>query len=290
MALQHPTPYPDVNALLHQVLVGAQQILGGHFVGMYLEGSLVSDDFDQDSDIDFVVVSDEEVSSDQFAALQLMHERIATLDSWYADQVEGFYISQHALRRCNPAHTLYANIERGPGERLKLGQLDWWWIVHLAILRERGVTLAGPAPQNLIEPITPRDLLRTMVESVPGWATPKLTHPEQLHTRGVQSYVVLTLCRMLYTLHTGRVVTKRVAADWAIATLESRWVPLIERAWVGRHNPDAEQTANGRWTPLNGRTWAGFLSVHVSPEEVNETMAFVRYTIERSQQLEMPAG
>ncbi len=116
---QHPTPYPEVNALLQEVLVGAQQILGSHFIGMYLEGSLVSDDFDQDSDIDFVVVTDEDVSSDCFAALQVMHERIATLDSWYAIQLEGSYISQQALRRHDPTHARHPNIERGPGERLK---------------------------------------------------------------------------------------------------------------------------------------------------------------------------
>ena len=78
MDLAHPTPYPDVNALLRAVLVGAQQRLGPHFVGMYLEGSLVSDDFDQDSDIDFVVVTSDDLSPEQFTAVQLMHDHIAT--------------------------------------------------------------------------------------------------------------------------------------------------------------------------------------------------------------------
>ena len=117
MDLPYPTRYPDVNALLHEVLVGAQQSLGTHFVGMYLEGSLVSDDFDQDSDIDFVVVSDHDLSPEQFVALQVMHDRIATTPSWYADQLEGFYISQQAMRRYDPAHRTSANIERSPGER-----------------------------------------------------------------------------------------------------------------------------------------------------------------------------
>ena len=77
---------------------------------MYLEGSLVSDDFDQDSDIDFVVVADEDISSDLFAALQEMHERIAAIDFWYAVQLEGSYISRQALRRHDPAHALHPNI------------------------------------------------------------------------------------------------------------------------------------------------------------------------------------
>src|SRR5262245_38755370 len=124
MNTSHPTPYPDVNMLLNEVLVGAQQILGSHFVGMYLEGSLVSDDFDQDSDIDFVVVTDEDVSEEQFEALQAMHDRIATIDSWYAIQLEGSYMSQQAIRRQDPAHATHPNIERGQGERLKMAYHD----------------------------------------------------------------------------------------------------------------------------------------------------------------------
>ncbi len=285
---EHPTPYAEINALLHEVLIGAEHILGEHCVGMYLEGSLVSDDFDQDSDIDFVVVSDDGLSEDQFAALQLVHDRIATIDSWYADQIEGYYLSQHALCRYDLTHALHANIERGPGERLKWDHLDSAWLVHLSILRDRGVTLAGPSPRSLSDPITPRQLQQAMVESVQRWSAPKLDNPEQLRVRGSQAYVVLTLCRVLYTLYTGGVVTKRVAARWAVSTLDARWVPLIERAWDGRHDPAAEQAASGGWVPLSGRRWKGLHSEEVSAEEVDETLAFLRYTIEHSQQAEMP--
>jgi len=86
MYTTHPTSYPEVNALLEELLESVQAILGSHFVGLYLDGSLTSGDFDQDSDIDLVVVTDDEISDDLFAALQAMHERIATIDSWYAIQ------------------------------------------------------------------------------------------------------------------------------------------------------------------------------------------------------------
>lgn len=36
----NPTPYPQVNAILHELLHEVQQILGKHLLGMYLEGSL----------------------------------------------------------------------------------------------------------------------------------------------------------------------------------------------------------------------------------------------------------
>ncbi len=260
-----PTPYPDVNAILQELLASVQAILGAHFVGMYLDGSLTGSDFDQDSDIDFVVVSDEDISSELFAALQTMHDRLATLASPWAIQLEGSYLSQQALRRYDPAHALHPNIERGPGERLKMAVHDDAWLVHLAILRQRGITLVGPAPQTLIDPVAPQDLRRAMIGVVRGWAANLLANPSQIGSRGYQSYVVLAQCRILYTLDSGTVASKRVAARWAQASLDGRWAPLIERAWAGRHQPDMPPAA----------------------DDMNETLQFIRYTMERSRHYEI---
>ena len=45
----NPTPYSDVNAVLHDFLANIQAIVGSHFVGMYVSGSLALGDFDPDS-------------------------------------------------------------------------------------------------------------------------------------------------------------------------------------------------------------------------------------------------
>ena len=253
-----PTPYPDVNALLHDVLIGAQQRLGPHFVGMYLEGSLVSDDFDQDSDIDFVVVTSDDLSPEQFTAVQLMHDHIATTPSWYADQLEGFYVAQRALRRYDPAHASHANLERGPGERLKREQLGSWWWVHLAILRERGVTLAGPSPHTLIDPIAPQVLQRTVADTVDEWALPKLHQPELLRTRGSQAYVVLTLCRMLYTLATGRIVTQARCSELGAGHLGGA-VVAIDRGRLGRTAQPSRRNGGERGVEAVDRAHLGRL-------------------------------
>jgi len=262
----HPTPYPAVNAVLLELLAGAQSILGPHLIGLYLEGSLATGDFDDDSDIDFVAVTDAELSSAAFAALRTMHEDIATMDSGWAIQLEGSYISQHALRRHDPTQTLYPNIQRGKGERLKLVHHDEAWVIHRSVLRDRGITLVGPAPQMLIDHVSPDDLRGAMLFLLREWATPMLDDPTQIKYRGYQSYTVLSLCRMLYTLHCGTVASKAVAARWAQQVLGARWVPLIERTWAGRHNPEWE----------------------ASSEDINGTLEFIRYTLERSQPFQKP--
>src|SRR5947209_483228 len=117
---EDPTPYPEANALLRELLTNVQAVLGTHFIGMYLEGSLANGDFDQESDIDFVVVTDIEISGDLFSVLKAMHERIAGIDTGWAVDLEGSYLSQHAVQRYDPACALHPNIERGRGERLKM--------------------------------------------------------------------------------------------------------------------------------------------------------------------------
>lgn len=234
-----PTPYPAINALLQHVLADAQIILGNQFVGMYLDGSLASGDFDQDSDVDFVVVTQNDLTDDLFATLQAMHDHIATLDSWWATQLEGSYLSRRAIRRFDSSNARYPNIERGTGERLKLVAPDRAWDVHRVVLRERGITLAGPAPQTMIDPVTPDDLRQTMREILRDWAARLLADPAQLNRRGYQAYTVLSVCRILYTLEFGTIVSKRVAAHWAQATRGKQWNDLIEQTWEGRHNPTA---------------------------------------------------
>ena len=50
-SIENITPFPEINTVLQELLNDAQDILGSHLVGMYLEGSLANGDFDQDSDL-----------------------------------------------------------------------------------------------------------------------------------------------------------------------------------------------------------------------------------------------
>jgi len=94
------------------------------------------------------------------------------------------------------------------------------WIIERHILHEGGMTVKGPAPQSLIDPVSPNDLRQAVVEVLPVWAKPVLDDQLQIKSRGYRSYIVLSLCRMLYTLQYGTIVSKRVAAQWAQVTLD----------------------------------------------------------------------
>lgn len=253
-----PTPHAAVNVHVAELLKRMKAILGEHLIGLYLDGSLAVGDFDEDSDIDFVAVTDADISAGQFAALQAMHDQLATLNSPYAIQLEGSYMPAHALRRYDPAHRQQPNIERGSGERLKWADHDIGWTVHRHVLHERGIVVEGPLPKTLVDPVSADDLRSAMRAVMPLWADYIFARAHEIRQQGYASYLVLSMCRVLYTLAHGTVVSKRTAAVWAQSHLSAPWPPLIASAWVGRHTSD----------------------LPAAPEDVAATLAFVRFALE----------
>ena len=262
--LAKPTPHPDVNAILNLLHSNVKEILQDQFVGMYLFGSLANGDFDQHSDIDVLVVTKDEMSNDIFLSLQAMHAQLANIGSSWATQLEVSYIPQNALRRFDPTNKLHPHMDRGNGESLHMLAHESDWIIQRHILRERGIILEGPALQSLIDPISASDLQQAVANVLPLWAKPILDDPNQIKGRGYQSYVVLSLCRMLYTLQCGTIISKRAAAQWTQETLSEPWTPLIARAWLGRQNSGLE----------------------AQPEDVDGTLNFIRYIMGISRKIE----
>ncbi len=268
---QFPTIYPEVKVILDAVLKDTSAILGKNFFGMYLYGSLASGDFDVHSDIDYVVVTLEEVTDCEFTKIQEMHARIMALKSWCADQLEGSYIPFRALKVFDPIRALYVHIDRGRDEKLQRMHIrdekisDSWrggWVLLRACMLKHGITLAGPEPAHFMEPVQSAEIQKAAVLILNGWGFDILNNPAKISSRGYQSYIVLTLCRINYSIRNSTVASKPEAVRWANKNLVKQWHLLIERAWYGRQHPDNE----------------------IEPDDINLTMNFIRYTIEESQE------
>ena len=248
-----PTPYPEVNAILRLLLAEARAILGDRLVALYLYGSLSSGDFDPaSSDVDFLFVTAGELAAETLDQLRAMHERIAASGSPWANRLEGSYIPRAALRRYDPADVRHPSI----GTDWAFG-VHWHgpdWVIQRHIVREQGVALWGPPPACLIDPVAPDELRAAVCAALLGYWSERLQgpEPEWLRPRHYQAFAILTMCRALHTLEHGVVVSKPVAAAWARQALEPRWTPLINRAlaWRADHAPDdlAETLAFVRWT------------------------------------------
>ena len=246
-----PHLYPAINAVLNRLLADVQAALGDRFVGMYLHGSLASGDFDPErSDIDFVVVTASALPDTLIPVLAALHTRLIDSGLRWATKLEGTYFPQQALRRYTPSDALYPSLNESS---FYMGGHGSDWVIQSHILREHGIVLAGPAPRDLIDPVTPDDLRRAMRALLHEWWAPMLHDTARLRSAEYQAYAVLTMCRALYTLETGAVVSKPVAARWAQAALGAQRATLIERALAWRAG-----------MPL---------------EVLEETLDFIRYTL-----------
>lgn len=253
----HPTPYADVNAVLNELLAEVQMVLGEHFVGLYLYGSLASGDFNPEtSDIDFLVITTDEIPVEMISELEVMHTRLMSSDLKWAIKLEGAYIPQQAIRRYGINNLSRPCINEG---NFYLAPQGSDWIIQRHTIREQGIVLAGPAPRTLIDPVEPKDIRWSVLAYLNEWWAPMLDKPERLHSSEYQAYAIVTMCRTLYTLQHGTIASKPVSARWAQERLGEDWVGLIGQALA--------------WRP------------GVEMERFNETVDFIRYTVEYSQEL-----
>ena len=218
---------------------GDKIALGEHFTGLYLYGSLADGDFDPArSDIDFVVVTEDELPNETIQALEAMHSRLwATGEKWYK-KLEGSYIIRTALRRYNPADGPFPCVNEG---RFYLARHESDWILQRVLLRKYRATVAGPDIRPMIDPVSSEEIQGAVNGYIQEWWRPMLDNPERLHDRHYQAYAALSMCRASYTLQSGRVASKTESARWAQQTLGERWTGLIERALAWPQGEQADE-------------------------------------------------
>ncbi len=254
------TEYPDLNAVLRELVADAREILTGNFCGAYLQGSFAVGDADVHSDVDFIVVTHDEVSAPQLEGLQAMHKKLFALEVPWAQHLEGSYVPKERLRRVDPAGLPYLYLDNGASE------LIWDEHCNTAVvrwsLREHGVVLAGPDPKTLVDPVSAEQLRSETRETMREWV--EWAHaPTKAGSmsRWLQPLLVLSYCRMLHTLENGRVSSKREAGEWALGALDPEWRELVQRALDDRPDP---------WERVYQPA---------DPEAVERTRAFIEYAL-----------
>jgi len=221
------------------LLSSANRVLGNQLVGMYLYGSLASGDFDlETSDIDFLVVTTSSLSDKTIADLETMHHQIWKSGLKWAARLEGSYIPKRDIRQHNPRSAPCPTVNEG---KFYLDKRGSDWIIQRHVIREQGIILAGPEPKTLIDPVSPQEIHRSVLGVLNEWWFPMLEDPSWLKKHGAEyhAFAILTMCRALYALHHGTIVSKPAAARWAQNELGERWSRIIERSLAVRHhNPD----------------------------------------------------
>jgi Domain of unknown function (DUF4111)/Nucleotidyltransferase domain len=229
--------YPELASVLQRFVASVQNALGCNFLGAYLVGSLATGDFDLDSDVDFLILTNVELGDAEVKSLRTISVDIHALGCYPAEHLEGSYLSTDLLNRAD-----LVGVERlwyvdNGSTSLERSVHDNQWHVRW-ILRERGITLIGPDPKTLMHPIPPEALRTEAVNALQKLKSHFVADIDQplgwFNMRFGQSFAVLTSCRMLHTCQTGTVQSKLSAVRWAEQSLDPIWRELISKAWTER--------------------------------------------------------
>lgn len=251
-----PTKYTEINEVLNLLSVNLQKILGKKLIALYLTGSLSSGDFDYgSSDIDFLAVLTKELTVKELEAIKKMHDFIGQKVPYWTKRIDRSYIPQNWLN----------NIERPLKKRpyvnngtVCLCNYGHEWLLNLYVLSECGITLFGQDPKKLIPPLDIKDVReaskRNLIEE---WQT-KLKEKDPFIDLGydsshLQTYAILTMCRILHRAKKDGVSSKKEASNWVKKTFGKKWRGLIKEAENWKHG--------------------------IKLDKVEETKAFIKFVI-----------
>jgi Aminoglycoside adenylyltransferase, C-terminal domain/Nucleotidyltransferase domain len=250
--MAHP---PEVQSLLDGLLPGICAAIGNNFTGAYLAGSLALGGYDpQTSDVDILVVTERPLSNAEMARLSSAHAWMPPSYQVPGRDYEVYYIDRATIRKFAPGQR-HVKIE--PDTPLYRTEHRPGWVIERWIVREHGVTLAGPDPKILIGPVSPNDMRWAAAEELrlrdKRWRDG--TWPlSEMAQRGTQTFEVETVCRALYTIATGEASSKRDAVEWALNALPGEWRDLVE--WSQRHKKDMAQDETRMPETLKFLAWA----------------------------------
>ena len=254
------TPYPELDGLLDEIVGRAREVLGDGFVGAYLQGSFAVGDADLHSDCDFLVVHRDRLTPVQESAIRELHDEIPTRAGHWTHHLEGSWLPVGDVRTLDGLGRRWLYVD--PGWRAMSWSTHCNTEVARWSLRERGVVLAGPEPSTFVAPVPPemmrvamRESVKTLTDDIFSWAPERVAWSHR--------YLVTNHCRVLYSLVTGAVASKRAASLWAAEELDPRWRPLLQRVVEERARgcdpddaPEPGQAEESRAFAAYARDWA----------------------------------
>lgn len=259
-------PYPELREVLSTFVNEISSELADNLIGVYLVGSIATGDFDLDSDVDFIVLTSTALTETNIKSLQEIQVKINNIDCYPAKHLEGSYISIYDLTNWDTVGEKELYYFDNGSTSFEQSIHDNKWHVRW-ILRERGVTLIGQRPETIMPSIPLSELSNeiktTMLQDMKAFED-EINRPRSFwNSRFGQSFAVLTFCRMLHTLNSGTVQSKKAAVEWAKQMVAPKWVDIIDQAWSERE----------------GVRFLVKIRQRAEQKMLNETLEFMKYAV-----------
>jgi hypothetical protein len=216
--------------------------LGDNLIGAYLTGSLTYGDFiDGRSDIDLAAVMKQPLSATELERIRQVHVGLEQQFLRWKQKIECSYIPIELLPCVLPP-----KMPRpwwGFGVLYETAPYGNEWIINQYFLWKCSLALIGPEFKDLVHHVDIKDVQKACAQDLFQEWVPKIDDPEWLANGHYQSYLVLNLCRILYTVIRGEAGSKSKSATWVKETFP-QWKTLVESAERWRHGKSMTHREN----------------------------------------------
>lgn len=208
-----------------------KQMLGDNMIGIYLFGSLVLGDFNENfSDIDLMIVLKRDINKGEFEKIKDLQKYISEkYPKFNADRLEMIFVSMDTINNYLSKKTYLTAI--APGNPLETIVCKPEFLIYFYIVRNYGETVLGTPKEEVFSEISITDFVnmsnRVALQNIPYW---KESCKQTLHE---QFYSVITLCRALYIKEIGIYPSKSQAKNWA-KNKYPNFKDIVEYAWNQR--------------------------------------------------------
>lgn len=261
-----------LRTVLRDLAERVQHALADNLIGIYLNGSFALGAGDIHSDVDFLVVTRDDLDPGEEARIRQIHRQLPTRGEHWAHVLEGSYATVSQLRERSSSSRPWLYVDNGQRE-MEMSNHDntenFRWV-----LRNCGLVVTGPRPDSLLSEVPTRAIREEAADMAVRRGRDALADPAYLENAWGQPHEVLMQCRLLYSASTGRVAAKNDAARWCLGLLPSEWRELVEAAISDRPFPweRIHRQAERQLTALTRRFIADMQPriVHASLKPVQE--------------------
>jgi predicted nucleotidyltransferase len=199
-----------------------------NIIGIYLFGSLAYGGFNEKtSDIDLVVITKTLLNNMELENIKNIHKRLNEINIKWAKRLEVSYTPVNMLNEKSipviprPYYNEVFYNEATYGNE---------WLINNYLLCNFGKTIYGPDFKTLIKyNISINDIIKSCVDDFYKEWIPKINDDEWLSNSHYQAYIVLNICRIIYTIFNSETENKQKSAKW-VKEQHKEWKKLIEEA------------------------------------------------------------
>lgn len=189
-----------------------EKVIGSNLIGVYPFGSMVLDFFDPiSSDYDILVITKKSIDLDVADKLR----KYLSQDQPLINKIELCIATKGSIYEYSPDDLFWYKSSICEFSQIKLGK-DW--IINRFILLKGKYSFIGNPIKEYIRSVKPEEVIKASRELLfENWTKYK-DGAEWMSKKKYQSFAILTMARILYTINNYDCVSKKTSAEWCASS------------------------------------------------------------------------